>query len=82
MQRGGPTYAEVLQRPTSTRRTLQKPDPGNTYESVEEVKEKNSTWGRKVREEEPGCSPLTSSPAFFSLQNIKWRHFLPDSKKK
>lgn len=59
MQRGGPTYAEVLQRPTS-RRTLQEPDPGNTYESVEEVKEKNSTWGRKAREEEPGCSPLTS----------------------
>lgn len=46
VQRGGPTYAEVLQRPTSTRRTLQEPDPGNTNESVEEVKEKNSTWGR------------------------------------
>lgn len=91
-QQGSVTYSEVLQRPISTRRSEKtcklmpkEPDQGNTYESVEEMKTKKSTWGKNVSKRRRTSLQTPSGSwnrSFFSLQNIKWRHFLPDSKKK
>lgn len=92
-QQGSLNYSEVLQRPTSTRRSEktcqqvpQGPDQGNTYESVEEMKtKKKSTWGKSVSRRRRAALQTPSGScnrSFFSLQNMKWRHFLPDSKKK
>lgn len=97
-QQGGCTYAEVPQRPTpaglpdDTYEQIPGVDlPGNTYESLEEMKTKKSTstWGKNVSQKERSEVLMLSRADQFHLtvflfcsQNKKWKKFLPDYKKK
>lgn len=97
-QQGGGTYAEVPQRPTPTGLPDDTYEQipgvavqGNTYESLEEMKTKKSTstWGKNVSQKERSEVLMLSRADQFHLtvflfcsQNMKWKKFLPDYKKK